>query len=389
MCQWEVCNSLLQVNSFANIDSNIFAGTSVTGNVYKSTNNGNTWIEGSLYNRIVYSLTVSGNDPEDSEKVIFAGTSLNGVYLSSNSGLNWTQTSLNNITVWSLISNGQYIYAGTNNNGVYITSNNGINWTNTSLNNVTVLSLTANGGFIIAGTYLNGIFVTSNNGINWVQASLNDKTVWSFTSKGAYVFAGTNTGVYYSENNGYNWLSTSMNNYGILSLTTYNTNIIAGTYGFGVYLSQNNGTSWSERNEGFPTVLPYVSSLLVLNNYIFAGTTSHIIYRRSLQNIIGIKKISAGIPSEFSLGQNYPNPFNSVTSIKFKVTSEGGRSQKTEVRLKVYDLNGREIRTLVNEELNPGTYEVRLDAGDIPSGIYFYRMQTEKFTETRKLILLK
>jgi hypothetical protein len=59
------------------------------------------------------------------------------------------------------------------------------------------------------------------------------------------------------------------------------------------------------------------------------------------------------------------------------------------VKVSVYDISGKEVSVLVNEELKAGVYEVRFDSGDLPSGIYFYRMETEKFTETRKLILLK
>ncbi|MBN1633085.1 MAG: T9SS type A sorting domain-containing protein [Ignavibacteria bacterium] len=102
----------------------------------------------------------------------------------------------------------------------------------------------------------------------------------------------------------------------------------------------------------------------------------------------GIQKITYEVPSSFSLGQNYPNPFNSVTSIKFSVPlwrEVEGRS----VSIKVFDLLGREIKILVNEKLKPCTYEVRFDAENLPSGIYFYRMETENFTSTKKLILLK
>jgi 5-hydroxyisourate hydrolase-like protein (transthyretin family) len=69
------------------------------------------------------------------------------------------------------------------------------------------------------------------------------------------------------------------------------------------------------------------------------------------------------------------------------VTSVGQSSQT--VTLKIFDLLGREVAVLVNETLQPGTYELRFDTGDLPSGIYFYQLETENFTETKKLILLK
>jgi len=102
---------------------------------------------------------------------------------------------------------------------------------------------------------------------------------------------------------------------------------------------------------------------------------------------------SIGITNEiekdltFLLFQNYPNPFNSVTSIKFKVQSTLRKG--IYVTLKVFDLTGREVAVLINENLQPGDYKINFDAGEIASGIYFYRLQAGEFSETKKLILLK
>jgi len=91
----------------------------------------------------------------------------------------------------------------------------------------------------------------------------------------------------------------------------------------------------------------------------------------------------SGIPKEYSLLQNYPNPFNPSTTVKYTIP-------KSEfVTLKIYNLLGREILTLVNEEELPGNYEVKLDGTNLSSGIYFYKLQTEDFTQTKKMILLK
>ncbi len=99
--------------------------------------------------------------------------------------------------------------------------------------------------------------------------------------------------------------------------------------------------------------------------------------------IIGVNNISTEIPDNFSLSQNYPNPFNSMTNIKFKVASS------KLIKLVVYDLLGREIKTLVNEMLQPGDYSVRFDAVDLPSGVYFYRLKAGDFSETKKMVLTK
>ncbi|HUI29394.1 MAG TPA: endo-1,4-beta-xylanase [Candidatus Acidoferrales bacterium] len=90
-----------------------------------------------------------------------------------------------------------------------------------------------------------------------------------------------------------------------------------------------------------------------------------------------------GLPTEFALSQNYPNPFNPSTTINYQLPVH------SRVTLKVYDVLGREVATLVNERKDAGYYNVSLDAGDLPSGVYFYRIETEKFTDVKKFILIK
>jgi hypothetical protein len=89
------------------------------------------------------------------------------------------------------------------------------------------------------------------------------------------------------------------------------------------------------------------------------------------------------LPAAFSLLQNYPNPFNPATNIQFSIDNP----QLTIV--KVYDVLGREVATLVNEIKQPGTHTVQWDASGFASGVYLYRLQAGTFTETRKLVLLR
>lgn len=83
------------------------------------------------------------------------------------------------------------------------------------------------------------------------------------------------------------------------------------------------------------------------------------------------------------LSQNYPNPFNPSTVINYQIASPG------KVSLKVYDLLGREVATLVNEEKAAGNYKATFNAMNLPSGVYFYRLQTATYSNTKKLLLLK
>jgi len=100
-------------------------------------------------------------------------------------------------------------------------------------------------------------------------------------------------------------------------------------------------------------------------------------------NPIGITSINTTVPKGYSLEQNYPNPFNPVTNIRIKMPKEGF------VKLIVYDVTGREAAILVNETLRAGEYNVDFNAGSLPSGVYFYRLLTKDFSETKKMVLVK
>ncbi|HCV43671.1 MAG TPA: peptidase S8, partial [Bacteroidetes bacterium] len=85
----------------------------------------------------------------------------------------------------------------------------------------------------------------------------------------------------------------------------------------------------------------------------------------------------------FSLEQNFPNPFNPSTAIRFRISAQGLTS------LKVFDLLGKEVATLVQQEMSGGAYTIVYDASQLPSGVYFYTLCSGAFTETKKLVLLK
>jgi subtilisin-like proprotein convertase family protein len=114
---------------------------------------------------------------------------------------------------------------------------------------------------------------------------------------------------------------------------------------------------------------------------------------------ISIKETSSLLPDNFLLFQNYPNPFNPSTKIAFKIPGSLSRLYREEgygfsrgvglVSLKIYDITGREVQTLVNEELQPGTYEVTFDGSLLTSGVYFYQLRAGNFIETKKMLLIK
>jgi hypothetical protein len=98
---------------------------------------------------------------------------------------------------------------------------------------------------------------------------------------------------------------------------------------------------------------------------------------------LGIQPFSEKIPQHYELFQNYPNPFNPTTKIQF------GLPKGSFVKLVVYDALGREIETLVNEQLNAGTFEVEWNAANFTSGVYFYKLESEGIVDIKKMVLVK
>ncbi|QQS38198.1 MAG: T9SS type A sorting domain-containing protein [Ignavibacteriales bacterium] len=167
--------------------------------------------------------------------------------------------------------------------------------------------------------------------------------------------------------------------------------MFAGTRGYWVYRSTNGGENWGLINTGMGEDR-YVLSLLASNDgYLFAGLDYYGMYR-SVNRVTDIEIEESVSPGKFYLDQNYPNPFNPSTTIRYTIPLDV-RSEMREVSLKVYDVLGNEIATLINEEKPAGEYEVEFNpASSIrypASGIYFYQLKAGDYIQTKKMILMK
>jgi hypothetical protein len=147
-----------------------------------------------------------------------------------------------------------------------------------------------------------------------------------------------------------------------------------------IFLSTNSGTIWREIDSGLTT--EYVNALAVCGTNLFAATHSGL-WRRPLSEITAVNRNETETLKRFSLEQNFPNPFNPTTTISFSIP------RRSFVSLKVYDALGREVSRLLSEELPAGTYSRQWNAGTLPSGVYFCRLQAGSFNQTQKLILQK
>ncbi len=367
--------------------TNIFAGT--TDGVILSTNNGTNWtaVNTGLSNKYIEALAVIGTN-------VFAGTDGGGVYRSTNNGTSWTavNTGLTNNRVFALAVSGTNLFAGTSGGGIFRSADNGANWTevNSGLSSGAisdVLALAVSGTNLFAATY-GGVFLTTNNGSSWtaVNTGLPKTDIRGIMVSGTNIFAGVFIdGVYISNNNGTSWTATNTGLPGMIphALVSGGSTIlfVGDANGGGVFLSKNNGTSWTAANTGLNN--KFVEALAIIGTNIYAGTDGGVWKRPVSEMTTGVKDNHKQIPTRFALEQNYPNPFNPATTISFSLPS------KSFVSLKVFDALGKEVSTLLFEELTAGTYTQQWNASGFVSGVYFYRLQAGSFTETRKLLLLR
>jgi len=383
-------------------DNNIFVGTYL--GIYLSTNNGIEWsaVNNGIPDAHSY---ISVNAFAVSGDIIFAGA--NGtVYLSTDNGLNW-ETANNGLTasVLSLAINGNNIFAGTEGIGiptndssfstdtlkvgVFLSTDSGNSWkvVNNGLPvHSSIKSLAIKDNSIFAGA--NGIFVSTNDGFNWDSVDIGIEQcgpVYAFATINDAIFVSTYFGgMFRSYDNGISWNSINSGfpeKTVVLSLAVSGKNIFAGTYD-GVYLSTDSGSNWKDIKEGLKDLS--IFSLAVNDTYIFAGSDRDGVWRRPISEVItNIKNNQNNLPTDFLLKQNYPNPFNPVTTINYSTP------KKEMIIIRVYDVLGNEIASLVNEEKPAGNYKVNFNASNLSSGVYFYRMHAGNFIENKKCIVLK
>jgi hypothetical protein len=391
---------------------NLFAGTD--GGVFLSTNNGTSWTAVLPMNTNVSAFAVSGTN-------IFAGTGNGGIFLSTNNGLSWTAVDS------GLTSYYDYVYAlavsGTNlfgaiQGGVFLSTNNGTSWTAVSSGLTSaVYALAVSGTNLFAGTSGGGVFLSINNGITWtaVDSGLTNSDVRALAVSDTNLFAGTDDDAVW-------WRSipemiasvspptivlgqpviafgsvrddsTTIDTFR-LTTSTFHPLIIKGVYTgtrwFAVTDVQdtvNEGDTLSVLVSFTPdTAKTYLDTLFIWSN---PGNSLTRVPLSGNGTITAVSQNNSGIPKSYGISQNYPNPFNPTTVINYQLPVNSS------VTLKIYDVLGREVETLVDERQNAGSYNVTFNAGNLPSGVYFYRLsagssgQAGSFTQTKKLVVIK
>ncbi|MGH2574680.1 MAG: YCF48-related protein [Ignavibacteria bacterium] len=350
----EVLNSV----HFFNSTSGIVCGNS--GIIIRTTNGGANW------NNVNSGVSAALNSISFSDNVNGICSGHNGTLLwSSNGGVSWVigqQGFLVSYYGVHMVNSLTGYAAGVNTIFAPLiakTSNGGMNWTYSTFyvnNNEATLRdihfININEGFTVSNVWdgQGGISYTSNGGLNWTHQL--------FTNA-------LNSADFPSANTGY-----------------------AVGFSGSILKTTNRGISWTAQSSPVSNILRGVSFADSLTG--FAVGDNGVTLKTSNGGITYINRISSGVPDKFYLYQNYPNPFNPITKIKFDLpASPFSLGEGMGVRLVIYDVLGREVVTLIDEQLRPGTYEVDFDGSNYPSGVYFYTLSAGDYSETKKMILLK
>jgi hypothetical protein len=311
--------------------------------------------------------------------------------MSSNNGSTWAtvNSGLTNLYISALMANNGNLYAATN-VGVFKSTNAGQNWVNSSsgITVAVIWCLGSGSSAIFAGTGSGGLFRSTDDGANWtvVNNGIIGVQIRGIGSNGNNLFCGVGgAGVYLSTDNGNNWnvINNGFNpSENVSSFIPYGSAEIVTTWG-GVYYTLDNGANWTSATANLTNTSYAAFSSVLTGTDIYVGSGPGVWKRPISEIIIGINKISSEIPEAYNLNQNYPNPFNPTTNIKYQIPRAGY------VTLKVFDILGKEIKTLVNEKQTPGVYEVTFDGSNLTSGIYFYKLTADDFSEVKKMTLIK
>ncbi len=284
-----------------------------------------------------------------------------------------------------------------------ILKNSGAGWNTIYTGSTTgnIYFADANTGFVsISPSGVKGILYTSNGGSNWTPYSTGStKYIESvFLRSSGLGFAGCDSALLLRTTNfGLNWSQISVpNNLHVQNIRFVNdiTGWFLGTDhtypGSGrLFVSNNGGILFQQMLSLGSFNVKGFSFIDAQNGYVCGD--SGVVLKTTNGGLTFVSQNIGVTPDKFSLSQNYPNPFNPVTNIKFEIPLSRGVSagRGVLVKLFIYDILGREIAQLVNQQMMSGSYSVDWDASNYPSGVYFYKLETDGFVESKKMVLVK
>jgi len=388
-------------------DDNFYLANLYSG-FYRSTDTGDSWFPIAPYFGGSHRFTFMADNNQ-----LFLGTTVEIVFVgmlfsSTDSGEHWDlfQEGIPLIDPnWPYIqvvmgmdvnSDGD-LFAALNTSGIYrrLVTDDSWHFVSANIPDTNSFSICVNSNDIVFAGFPDGyIYKSSDNGEKWVQSlsGYQDYTVEFLKSAGEYVFTILHNYNYpyqdssiglYTYDNGDTWLNLNVSGLGsrVNSIDYYSDDfIVAGTDTNGVFVSYDFGNNWTNANSGLSDK-DIERVLITSNGYLLCGTENEGIFMSNI-NPTTVDDIN-NTSLNYSLQQNYPNPFNPSTNIRYSIP------QSSKATIKIFDVLGNEIETLVNEEKPAGEYEVKFGGRGLSSGIYFYQLKAGSFIQTKKMILLR
>lgn len=361
--------------------------------VYRSDNSGNSW-----YPVFLQSFPGSPSGFQissiSSDKIFSAFYDSIGV--STDAGFTWTYSKTPITSTYNLVidqSNESEIYTY-GSNDVARTTNAGSSWSSISIpttSSITLFKSPLNNVLYLTSSGGSHVYRSTDKGNNWAEATMGLGSSYFYqiafdkSTNTVYGYDSRSPGniLWKSNDEGLNWSKVSESNY-LEKFLIVNPSNSLNLYSFDSfnYLSgsSNSGINWYPLKD--INVLGKVNTAEFQNNLMFVGTENGV-YKGVPVLTTSIDLREKELPKTFFLSQNYPNPFNPTTTINYQLPVNSF------VTLAIFDALGREVAELVNEERPVGSYTVKFDADGLPSGIYFYQIKTNGFTQTKKLLLMK
>ncbi|MFA7420100.1 MAG: T9SS type A sorting domain-containing protein [Melioribacteraceae bacterium] len=366
--------------------------------LFRSIDKGLTWDKIIINDQYNYILDYANN----SKGEIFMSVYPAGLYKSTDDGVSWTGPLFTNYAGSTapigIDSKNQIYYGGTRD--LMKSTDEGMSWKSVYNHNwLRDLFIDYNDNIyscyesnFTSGAFNPGIMKSEDGGNSWVVANegLKTKNVYYIIgdTKGnlfAYDYSSSDDmrGISKSTDDGYAWNQVA-SKYTLTGFAINSKGYVFASAGYdGMIYSDDEGANWKSLKEGLPFNLLAYSIAIDKEDNIYLGTIGRSAFRMKDFLPTDIEAWKNIIPTTFSLSQNYPNPFNPKTTIKYQIPENG------QVTLKVYDILGREVAMLVNEHKNTGEYQVKFNASNFASGVYFYHLQAGTYSQSKKMILMR
>jgi len=383
------------VNCLAQLPNGCIVAGTQSGMTYTSTDNGLSWIPGNAVLDATGVLALA----TDSTGSVFAGTQGGGVYHSTDNGVTWHQNN-SGLTITSVhsikVGPGSVVYAAGGDfqppeawGAVFRSDDHGEHWTKmgdgvygTALLAMGISPKTAT---MIVSSGSGRYYRSTNGGTVWSELELPEGWAGMCIEAMAngWFFAGsTGGGVYRSTDDGATWTLTHAGTVQALCFNTRGYVFEGLANSEGVAVSVDSGGTYTPIIVGLTH--RWVHALLSLpTGHILAGTEFGGGVYRTMRSTTSIRQRLGSPGQRLALEQNYPNPFNPTTTIRYNLP------HRAHISLAVFNTLGQKVAELVNDDLGGGYHEVEFNAGNLASGVYFYRLQAGSFVEVKRLVLMR